>query len=297
MAMETTVEAFRLFTNEQLLVEAPLLVARERTATAVLIACLAEVGQRQLYLPLRYASLFAYCTQELMLSPGSAYRRIRAARVVARFPVALDYLADGSITMTNMTVLAPHLTTENHSKLFEAARHKTREEVEQQVAALNPKAPDLVTLRLRILRKTLDKLRHAQKLLRHVVPDGDVGEVIDRALTLLIRDVERKKMAKVEHPRPARRLTGRSRYIPAAVRRAVAERDGGRCTFVGTAGRCNETGMLEFHHLDPFALGGGRTIENIALRCRAHNQYEAHVAFGPRVPTVPEGPPGQSGYP
>ena len=73
-----------------------------------------------------------------------------------------------------------------------------------------------------------------------------------------------------------------SRAIPAAVRRAVWERDGGRCAFIGASGRlCGEVGFVEFHHRVPFADWGEATVENIALRCRAHNQYEARLDFGP----------------
>jgi hypothetical protein len=67
----------------------------------------------------------------------------------------------------------------------------------------------------------------------------------------------------------------RSRYIPAAVRRAVWERDEGQCTFVGEGGRCTERAFLEFHHRVPFADGGASTIENLALACKGHNAYEA----------------------
>ena len=38
---------------------------------------------------------------------------------------------------------------------------------------------------------------------------------------------------------------------------------------------------LEYHHLRPWIVGGPPNVENIALRCRAHNQYEAKVYFAP----------------
>jgi hypothetical protein len=53
--------------------------------------------------------------------------------------------------------------------------------------------------------------------------------------------------------------------------------------------RCTERVLLEFHHLDPHALGGEATIANISLRCRSHNVYEAELVFGPGVP-VPAAP-------
>jgi hypothetical protein len=73
----------------------------------------------------------------------------------------------------------------------------------------------------------------------------------------------------------------RSRYVPVAVRREVWERDGGRCTFVGSNGkRCGSRDRLEFHHKKPFATGGEATVANCSLRCHAHNQYEARLDFG-----------------
>lgn len=47
--MNAMLESFRLFTNAQLLVEVPILVARERTATGILVASLAEVDLRIFY--------------------------------------------------------------------------------------------------------------------------------------------------------------------------------------------------------------------------------------------------------
>lgn len=62
-------------------------------------------------------------------------------------------------------------------------------------------------------------------------------------------------------------------------------RDGGRCALVATNGRrCTERVFLEFHHREPYVLGGEATVANVSLRCRAHNVYEAELAFGPRVP-------------
>ena len=117
--------------------------------------------------------------------------------------------------------------------------------------------------------------------------------IIERALSLLVEHLERVKFAKVRRPRTgstaasssrglsASASAGGSRYIPAAMRRHVWTRDEGRCAFVGTLGRCTETGCLEFHHIVPFARGGSTCVENLALRCRAHNVYESDQTFGP----------------
>jgi hypothetical protein len=91
----------------------------------------------------------------------------------------------------------------------------------------------------------------------------------------------------------------RTRYIPARVRRAVWQRDRGRCTFVDARGeRCRETRYLELHHVDPHGRGGPPTEANLYLRCRAHNVLAAEEDFGRDFMTVkkrmaankPEGP-------
>ena len=72
-----------------------------------------------------------------------------------------------------------------------------------------------------------------------------------------------------------------SRDIPAAVRRAVRERDGYRCRFVDEQGRrCSELHRLEFHHRHPFGMGGDHVLGNISLLCPAHNRSLAEHDYG-----------------
>ena len=106
--------------------------------------------------------------------------------------------------------------------------------------------------------------------------------MVDRALDALIEKLERRKFAATSRPRQARRRASDDpRHIPAAVKRAVWERDHGRCTFVSEQGeRCPAHSRLEFDHADPVARGGGATVGNLRLRCRAHNQYAAERMFG-----------------
>jgi hypothetical protein len=154
-----------------------------------------------------------------------------------------------------------------------------------------------------------DKLRQAQDLLRHRIPDGDIPKILDQALDLLLAEVKRKRFAQprgrrrsvaakvptgtdgadAEHAarcvndgaaRSRRRSQG-TRYVSAEVRRAVVERDGMRCAFVDEQGRrCQETGFLELQHMKPVARGGQSTEANVKVYCRAHNQHAARNDFG-----------------
>ena len=99
-------------------------VDRERRTTAELLALLAELDTRKLYLGEGYASLFTYCTQVLHLSEPAAYSRITAARAARRYPVILTLLAEGAVTLTTIGLLAAHLTDEHHEALLDAARHQ-----------------------------------------------------------------------------------------------------------------------------------------------------------------------------
>jgi hypothetical protein len=74
------------------------LAARERQATAALVAHLAEMEARRLHLKEGFSSLFSYCTEALHLSEQAAYSRIEAARAARRFPSILARLADGRST-------------------------------------------------------------------------------------------------------------------------------------------------------------------------------------------------------
>jgi hypothetical protein len=165
-------------------------------------------------------------------------------------------------------------------------------------------SPERYRVQFTIGKESHEKLRRVQALLRREIPNGDPGAIFDRALTLLLEKVERTKLAAAKKPRPPRPIrpgTDRqlrtpivpSRDTPTHVKRAAAQRDSGQCAFVSRDGhRCTERTFLEFHHILPYAKGGLATVENISLRCRRHNQYEAEVVFGPHGSSMARGTHG-----
>ena len=308
-------------------------VGHERATTARLVAVLMEIDARRLYLGEGYSSLFTYCTQCLHYSDHAAYNRIEAARAARRFPIILNLVESGAVTLTAVRLLAPHLTDTNYQDVLGRATHMSKRQVELLVATLHPApdvpsvvrklptpppskpagaaelptlvarddatpiavwpaapvpkpadvkplAPERYKIQVTVSRQAYEKLRRAQDLLRHAVPNGDPAIILERALDLLVASLERSKAATTPRPRVSRGTKAGSRHVPAAVRRVVWERDAGRCAFSGANGRCTETGFLEYHHVLPFAEGGDASATNIELRCRAHNQYEADVWFG-----------------
>jgi hypothetical protein len=327
------------------------LAGDEREVTARVVAHLAEIDARQLYLAAGYSSLFIYCHEGLGYSEDAAYNRKTAARVARRFPEIVDMLADGRLTLTAVRLLAPVLDDENRERAFAEAAGKSKRDVERLVAALAPKpdvpssvrrlpmtavgtpstpvptdapttaaavperetpdtaggptppqasqpaprgkksevaplAPERYRVQFTIGAETEKKLRRLQELLKREIPDGDPAVLFDRALTVLLEKMERRRNGVAAKPRAGRTVKRGSRHVPAATRRAVSPRDGGQCTFVSADGRrCTERAYMEFHHRGvPFAQGGGPGPDNIALHCRAHNAYEGRRIFGAHLP-------------
>lgn len=381
----------RRLSDGALLARVTQLAANEAEVTAELVAHLAELDLRRLYLARGCSSLFVYCTEVLHFSGHAAYARIEAARAARRFPRILVDLASGALHLTAVCLLAPVLDDSNHTRLLDAARHCSKRRVEALVAAerprpdapsrvrklparksqgvstaarpagetasqcdgarpgaqfdninepsvveandaagaanaanaaavvdssppqlrsaadratIRPTAPDRYRVQFTADAEMHSRLERARELLRHRVPDGEVARVFDEALIVLIEQLERRKFAALERSSRERSAAsarrsgasrasgasrGRSRYLTADARREVWRLDQGQCAFVSSEGyRCSARGMIEFHHVEPFARGGPNVAANLSLRCRAHNGYEAaRSSLSPRAWRIP----------
>jgi 5-methylcytosine-specific restriction endonuclease McrA len=193
----------------------------------------------------------------------------------------------------------PRLEPQRYKVQFEASEEYV-ELVEKAKALLSQTAPrvDLGELHLRALRALVTELERR----KHAATDRPRQRAAQAAAT-------QPPTPSVAEPAPHDRLAGgdagqsrnapesrsllehglecprqrrqRGRHVPAALRRAVFERDEGRCTFRSDSGeRCRETAHLELHHLVPFARGGEHRLDNLTLRCRAHNALAAEQDFG-----------------
>ena len=148
---------------------------------------------------------------------------------------------------------------------------------------VRPLAPERYEIRFTASAETCEKLRLAQDLLGHAVPSGDLAQVFDRALNVLVEELVKRKFAATQRPRRSCGQSDDSRNIPADVKRKAFVRDGGCCAFVSPDGRrCASKRFLEFHHVEPYGVGGKPTVDNIQLRCGVHNRYEAELFYGPR---------------
>src|SRR5262249_33939470 len=127
-----------------------------------------------------------------------------------------------------------------------------------------------------------DDLEALQALMRSEVPDGDLALIVGKAVRQLRERLEAKRFALTKSPRKqVGQTVPSSRYVPAHVRRFVYRRDGNQWCCVDEQGRrCPERHRLEYHHREPFGLGGGPERNNICLMCGPHNRYLAELDYG-----------------
>jgi hypothetical protein len=124
--------------DSELLSNTRSLVDRSNQVLAALLAHLAEVEARGLHRTRACASLYTYCIYELRFSEDAAARRAGAAKLVKRFPLLLDAIANGELHLTGLLMLGPHLTPENILDVLARAKFRTKKELTKLVRQLHP---------------------------------------------------------------------------------------------------------------------------------------------------------------
>jgi hypothetical protein len=146
---------------------------------------------------------------------------------------------------------------------------------------VKPLTPHLRRLNVTVSADFMVELEQVRAALSHTCPDGNFEEVVREAFKLVL-ERDRKRKALTDRPRAQSETPGENdRYVPAAVKRAVWERDQGRCTWpMGDGEVCGSTHRLEFDHDLEVALGGKPSIENIRLLCKSHKLMKAEQHLG-----------------
>lgn len=147
-------------------------------------------------------------------------------------------------------------------------------------ASLEPLAPELHVMRVTVSGDFKRDLEAVKDALSHKLPGASLEEVLHECLRVTLAACEKRRRG-AGRKKTAEKPRRRSRFIPAAIRSQVWERDQGSCAFVGKDGRrCSSRHQLEVHHRDPHGKHGEPTVENLALYCRAHNGYAARQDYG-----------------
>ncbi len=162
------------------------------------------------------------CTLESMSNPDLATEAQPALPIATGARSALPIAGEAQPALASKVLSGPLRRPEAHRPV------------------IAPLTADTFKFQFTGTRALRDKLRQAQDLLRHRLPDGDLAAVIERAVDLLIQEVKKERFATGRKSRtePRSHADGPSaRHIPNSIKRAVFERDGGRCTFEDPRGR------------------------------------------------------------
>ena len=293
----------------------------ERQALAEFLIAFAECDRRRLPIEHGYSSSFAYLTEKRRYSKSAAGRRIVAARLIAKHPAIAEWLRDGRVGLTNLCILGDLLEGDDFAEVLGRASGLNEDDTMRLKATLRPQTPppDLirklpavlpvlgvaapppatqpscpaparaivlpVSAELSVFRMTVGQAfladyRRLRDLLSHKLPAGRAEDLLHDAVRVAIDHYTRKRLGTggVWVRRPTK---PGSRHIPAEIRRAVWQRDGGRCSYVAPDGkRCDATWQVQDDHACAFARGGTATVDNIRLRCSAHNRLQAEQDFG-----------------
>ncbi len=287
-------------TDEALLQTTRELSAREREVTLQILHHLREVERRRLFAAQGFSSLFEYCTQDLGYSAGSAQRRIASMRLLKELPEIEEKIAMGTLNLSLVSRAQSFFrqeevrTPEAKREVLTALTGKSDREAERELASrattpasIQPERTRAITAQVSEVRfatenEFLEEIEELRGLLAHAYPGMSIAEALKYGVQLALekhrpRAPAAKPPVAVPAPEPSNERRESARRTPtAAVKREVWARDGGRCTYPG----CKSRHALEFDHIHPWALGGKTSIENLRLRCRAHNQLAAIQTFG-----------------
>ena len=273
-----------------------------------------ELERRKLYFGC--ASLRSYLIKEFKMDESCAERRVRAARLLVRFPELEESLRFGKLNLTllDLAQACAHrekLTDPELWELLLGISGMTTRAATREIACRYPLTANLPRDRIRPLNEEQSELRCVVKnsvvetleeirgLLAHANPRISLGEMIEilaneyrerhhpEAKAERAAEREEKKMAKSPSaPKPpAENVSAKwteSRYFSQAVLHALVRRDGYRCSYVDpkSGKRCLSTHRLEADHITAWADGGQSELSNARLLCIGHHRRVSFLRFG-----------------
>lgn len=254
-------------TDKALLEDTRKLISQERSILVKLLHHLNEIDKRKLYSELKYQSLHDYCTKELKISDPSTHRRITSARLIDEVPEIIQKIEKGSLSLTNIAMAVKHMkdykieNTADKVTILRGIENLSKRECEIKLFELTgTERPKLTNITIK--DETYLLLQKARDLVSTPLTHDELLQMLIRSFIERTKKIKFKIISNANLHPPA----DVSRVIPASVKRAVHERDGGKCT------KCGSTHNLQYDHIIPYSLGGKSTLDNIRLLCFNCNQ-------------------------
>ncbi len=238
----------KFLTDHQLHLDTKMLVRDERKVSIKILHHLKEIDRRRLYSDIGYGSLFDYVVKELGYSPGSAYRRIQAARLLVDVPEVENKILTGCLNLTQVcdatTFFRENEIREPNRKIevLRQIENLSKTETSRHFALLSGK-PEKRFTPVPLSFETLAKVNEWKSY----CGQGSSDELVSSALDVAIGSRLKTK-------------------LNSKIKREVYSRDEGCCTI------CGATFKLEFDHRTPKSLGGSDEEQNLRLLCFSCNQ-------------------------
>lgn len=290
------------------------LVKTERKITHDILIFLQEIDKRSHHLSLGYSSLGEYLIKKHHYSEGSAFRRISAMRMLSAVPEVKQKLIEGNLNLSQLAMAQSAVLKKQRTAKTKISNGEKRElllKIEnqstpatqsllmdnldidlQQKKAVTHGKDESVYLNLKFTKEEFKTIKECLNLLSHQAADY-------KSLLLLLsskflkskkQNIEKQAskiseiktqgnfVAKSDRSKNLRKKNPRSRYISAEIKKKIFIRDQFKCQFKANNNHiCGSKKFLQVHHIKPFAKGGENTLENLSLRCQAHNLHEANI--------------------
>ena len=268
-------------TDKTLILDTKHLVSQEREITLKLLHHLKEIERRRLFSELKYGSMFEYLVKGLGYSEPAANRRLHASRLLKDLPQIEEKIADGSLNLTNLSLIGQLFKNENIQdktekiEILEKIENTTKRECEKELLKHTQNTPppkenikqvnsDLHVMKLNLKEETVILFNEIKSVLSHNRLSND--EMMNRIFKIALPIIKNKKFklnAKFTTPAASPSIT---RYVPNIIKKQVYARDDGKCT------KCNGSYKLEYDHIKPYAMGGESSLKNLRLLCFSCNQ-------------------------
>jgi len=222
---------FRYLKNQELVDRLQNLVGLEKKTTAEIVAVIAEIDRRRVYLELGHTSLFSYLTAELGYTPASAQRRIDAARLLSALPELKTDLQTGALNLMQISVVSQSIRQKKKEDPKMAVGVSEKRELLNQLKGLDltqtqrlvSQALDLkpvieerkriqqdesLRVELTLSKEQQKKLRRAREILSHKHPSLNWAELFTVLAEEFIKRRDPRRDTKCSTPNE--KLSGRT---------------------------------------------------------------------------------------
>jgi hypothetical protein len=196
--------SFKVFSNDELVLEAEREIKTERGSTLRIIKLFQEIYDRKIYLERGYKSFYEMVTKHFGYCDGSAMRRINAMKLVRELPQVAKKIESGELSLSvaadvqsflyqEAKIERPYSTTAK-IELVETCLGKTRKEAELEFVRRNPErerresvhaiSHDRLRVSFSISKELNDKLNYLKDLLSHGDPTMTTESLLDRLAEL-----------------------------------------------------------------------------------------------------------------